>query len=642
MNVIAFPERLLLSARENLAKLVERARSLQVFGPLIDFDVPMWDLSHFLPAKPGAARQNIRLYFTHRDNALRKTMDGRTPLVAPFAEFLKTAICLKQLAASCSPYAHQKTLLVGRFLYDALAHCDHDIVEARTADFQVAANLIRQATSESSAYNRVYELERLAAFVTKYQITKTPIHFFNTLNRVDHTNTRVDEVSRSDRAKRLPSKECIEAVFRASNTVRSGTSDPDLARIAVLEDLMCAPWRINELLGLRVDYERWEAASDNNSRRFGIAHEGSKGAHDQVKWIPQKMVPIAVRALSDVRRITEPSREVARFIETHPGRAWLPEPWRLADPRTPMTSSDIAAAMGFSTKDVANLWMRQRCKERTPASRGYHYALGDLEAAILSALPRLPEGRRLSEYLFLFPRNYFHARVSPVLPLPTFLTQSQMRTFLVGTEQIASIFERMNILDPDGKPFRLSSHGPRHFLNNLANEGMLSDLDIARWSGRKDVTQNAAYDHTGGAPLGRKMQELLKTNAMQGPIVATAKKISPMAREEFLKARFATAHVTEIGMCVQDWSLAPCPSHGACAGCGDHMVVKGDQKQKAAAERLLSEHEAMLEQARVEASEGALGTSNWVAHNEKLIAGLRQILAIHDDPEIPDGNIVQS
>jgi hypothetical protein len=38
MNVIAFPDRLALGARENLANLVAKARSLQVFGPTVDFD----------------------------------------------------------------------------------------------------------------------------------------------------------------------------------------------------------------------------------------------------------------------------------------------------------------------------------------------------------------------------------------------------------------------------------------------------------------------------------------------------------------------------------------------------------------------------------------------------------------------------
>lgn len=40
-----------------------------------------------------------------------------------------------------------------------------------------------------------------------------------------------------------------------------------------------------------------------------------------------------------------------------------------------------------------------------------------------------------------------------------------------------------------------SSHQPRHLLNTLAQRAMLSDIEIAFWSGRKNVEQNNVYDN---------------------------------------------------------------------------------------------------------------------------------------------------
>jgi hypothetical protein len=279
---------------------------------------------------------------------------------------------------------------------------------------------------------------------------------------------------------------------------------------------------------VRADCERWDKRPDG-SVKFGIAHEGSKEAPDAVKFVPTDMKPIAERAVKDLIRLTEPSRAVARWMEEHPGRAWLPETWRLRDRATPMTATEVAAAMGFSHRGVATAWMKERGYSGRVVKHQMTFEQGQLEDAILSAvktvMENVPKGRRLSEYLFLFPNNYFHRESNyfhrerePVAPIPTFLAQSHMRDFLVGGDG-RSIFERLKILDSSGKPFKVSSHGPRHYLNNIANEGLLSDLDIARWSGRKDVSQNAAYDHTGGAPLGRVMRELVKTKAMQGSIV---------------------------------------------------------------------------------------------------------------------------
>lgn len=33
--------------------------------------------------------------------------------------------------------------------------------------------------------------------------------------------------------------------------------------------------------------------------------------------------------------------------------------------------------------------------------------------------------------------------------------------------------------------------------------------------------------------------------------------------------------------------------------------------------------------------------SAWVAHNEKMVTGLKKTLAVHDSPEIVDGTVVQ-
>jgi hypothetical protein len=202
--------------------------------------------------------------------------------------------------------------------------------------------------------------------------------------------------------------------------------------------------------------------------------------------------------------------------------------------------------------------------------------------------------------------------------------------------------KRMDIRDAAGNAYAVRSHELRHFLNNAAQEGRLSQLDIARWSGRKQVGENSTYDHTGGIPLARSMRELLKTDAMRGPIADTFEKLPAVERQSFLKSRLSTVHMTDIGACVQDWSLAPCPNHGSCAGCGDHLVIKGDAKQRKRAEMLLKDYEPMVAAAENEVQEGTYGASNWVEHNRKLVDGLKRVIEVHDDASIPDGTPVQA
>ena len=128
---------------------------------------------------------------------------------------------------------------------------------------------------------------------------------------------------------------------------------------------------------------------------------------------------------------------------------------------------------------------------------------------------------------------------------------------------------------------------------------------------------------------------------MRVPMAETHEMLHPLYRPAFRDTAIATAHTTDLGLCVTDWSLAPCPDHGSCARCSEHLIVKGDPKEKAAAEKLLNEHEWFLADAVREAEEDTYGASNYVAHHRSMVEGLRRILAVHNDPDIPDGTLVQ-
>jgi nucleotide-binding universal stress UspA family protein len=85
-----------------------------------------------------------------------------------------------------------------------------------------------------------------------------------------------------------------------------------------------------------------------------------------------------------------------------------------------------------------------------------------------------------------------------------------------------------------------------------------------------------------------------------------------------------------------------CPRHGSCAACGDHLVIKGNAKKRERAERLLQDYGPIVAEAENEKHGGTYGAGPWVDHNRKIVDGLRQVIAIHDDTSIPDGTPVQA
>ncbi|HZL38927.1 MAG TPA: hypothetical protein VFC45_01450 [Pseudolabrys sp.] len=647
MNVHALPSLALVNARLGMDALIAKARRLPVFGPTVDFDAPVWDLAPVKPARPTAGSAKVaKLYFTTHENGTAKGVKGRTLLAPKFALLLKALIVLREHSHPRGSNDHNRLLRAARSLHDVLANRGHDPIAMVSSDFRRAAEAIDQTNAPTTKYRLGQSLEEIADAVNRYNVAKARIQFSNPFPRVTYDTTRISEEARSERAERMATPEAIDALACASSAVREKGYQPDLLLAAATEMLVCAPWRINDALNVQVDCDRRETVTTEGGpqERLGFAYRGSKGVTASIKWIPSEMKEMAERALADIRRITEPARTVARFMEDHPGRAWLPDPWRLADPDTAVFVPEIASMIGRESTSSTRCWL-ERNAVRPIGRRGRRrpYRLGDIEAAILKLQPALPPGSpALSSYLFLAPHHFFNTHHRTMIPIVVFVMDQNVRDFITGRPGMPSVFERLDLRDEKGEPYAVRSHGIRHFLNTLAQEGGLSQLDIARWSGRKDVRENAAYDHTGGVHLGRKMREILDTGAMRGPIAETIEKLPAIERKAFLESRLATVHMTDIGACIQDWNLAPCPKHGSCAACVDHLVIKGNTKQRERAERLLQDYEPIVAEAENEKQDGTYGVGPWVDHNRKIVDGLRQIIAIHSDASIPDGTPVQA
>ncbi|MBR0910165.1 hypothetical protein [Bradyrhizobium japonicum] len=652
MNVHVLPDRALRDARTKLDALIARARKSKVFADAVVFDEAVWDLAPVKPARnsAGSALQ-AKLYFTTHDGGTAKGLEGRTPLAKPFADFVKTMIVLREESRPRKAKDHGKLLRAARSLYEGMDSINHDPVNLRSADFLAACNDIRtrktqrgKVTEPTTAYRLGQGLEEIAEFINRHGLAKVRISFFNPFKRVTYDHTKVDDEAREERAERMASREEIGAIIDVSHMVRQRADEGDLLRMGAVELMACAPVRINELLWMRADCRRSERTRRKSTGEeveyLGYAYDGSKGAPDTTKWIPSAMMEIADRALADIKRITEPYREIARWMESHPGRAYVAEPWRLADPETMLSHAEVGQALGLA-KLSEHRWLEVNGL-RKREGRHSRYRLGDIEAAILRQQPVLPDPRlKLSDFMFLVPKHFFREDSAAQPYVLTFVTDQQISAFLGCHKGTKGIFERLDVRNEEGVPYQVNTHALRHFLNTCAQEGLLSQLDIARWSGRKDVRQNADYDHTGGIHLARELRKVLETEAMKGPIADTVEQLPPVDRDAFLKGRFATAHFTSIGACVQDFSLAPCPSHGACAGCGEHLVVKGKPEHVAEAERLLQEHQTMLDIARAEMADGTYNAAAWVDHNERVVDGLKKTVAVHADPTIPDGTMVQ-
>jgi hypothetical protein len=629
--------------RQNLERYIEAGRLCGAFGE-IEFDARTWEVPTRTNMPGGSALGELAFTVSSikRDPAT-PAMDER------FAAFMKATIRLEHQSSPSQINKHRRTLAVGRIIYKAAADVDHDPCRLSSSIFARALVLSADARSEvGTIYEVGIILQRLAKTLNDAGIASHRIEFRNAGRKQE----QVRPINDDEEDDRMPSERALEALTRVSQLV---TAPEDVLRIRVVELLMCASWRIIDVMRLPIDCEVHEPVTRNGktvlnpdgspAMRYGLGYRGSKGFIGDVKWITTPMVDVAKRAIADIREITDEPRRAALWMEKNPGRAWVHPDYRLQPRSRILSRIELGKAIGLNpVRNIAKFIERYGLQlSDCSTSRKWRYRLGDVEDAMLRNHKAIQGDfiMKRSEYLLLAFRNTFATARGVLSPIVDVVHYSAISDFLRSKPGKQSIFERFDLRDEKGEPYRLGTHQLRHFMNTIAAEGGLGEIERARWSGRADVRSNEAYDHESGYRLAEKARKVLEQGRMRGPIAVTAERLPPVERSAFTLVHLATVHTTEIGMCLHDWGTAPCPHHGACADCRDCAIVKGDAVHRTRTELLLGEEETTLRRALAEVEEETYGASNYVEHHRRMAAGYRRMLAIHDDPEIEDGTLVQ-
>jgi hypothetical protein len=151
-----------------------------------------------------------------------------------------------------------------------------------------------------------------------------------------------------------------------------------------------------------------------------------------------------------------------------------------------------------------------------------------------------------------------------------------------------SIFERFNF----SKDIAITPHQFRHWINTKAQESGLSDSLIAMFSGRRDIGQNAVYDHTSDSDKVARIASLIKAEPIK-------RDIRVIAQEEYETATGKATTVTPVGLCTQDLSSTPCKFlsdfNAQCVLCSASCHVNRDLKAIDILEKDLSAQKARLE-----------------------------------------------
>lgn len=657
--VIRFQGKPELTARENLAALIERSKEWHVFQ---DFNLS-WgsDPLDFADYYRSIGRSSRTGQIVHLTNLETTRRGNRSPDAIPFAQpFFEGAMALiVEYIRTTGDKAPSKFTATLRLIEYALRQqcrvpniCEIDNETLRIAGERIATNATDKFTA-GRLLERFVEEFLEGGRLTTYPVSWKNPHSFNNQAR---TRTVSPDSGVVKNFNKLPH---MKSVLDLAGVFEDCTYPPDQITTAWFALAMFSPSRVAEILELPVD------CTTEADGVFGLSWKPKKDGPPLTKFaVDDEWVAVARTAIARLTELGKETRRVARWYEENPGQLYLPPGyahlrgmpltfWEAAvivGRKNPLSQGhSLRVAMGESvgtTKD------RSRGEPGNVAKILNLYSFEAVENWVLSAMPReFPKigsqnGQRASGSLFCLPLNIMRGYTDTLNHVPSYITYSQILHDL-GTKPMGkTVFERHGLVDPDtGEFWKMTTHQPRHLLNTLAQSKFVSEQLIAFWSGRKSVKQNDFYNHL---PQEFFLELWVKAGegdapSTVGPLADKARersRLESMSYEDALRLELGHTISTRFGLCRHNYALTPCPKDKDCISCGENTFLKGDERHLAEARAQFAIHEKAEAAAAKMVALGEPGAEKWLAKHADRRARWAEVVTVLTDPEISRGAVI--
>lgn len=637
-------------------QIVETAKQLNTY-PGTEWDAMSWDITDYgIPLTHEKSRK--KLHFT----AIRANRSNpHVPFEHPYGDFAKSIVRMRASARGLSPRGQSHIMIALRYLYETLKRTGKsDPTQLTRKHFRDALALAQRRTKGWTPFHVGRSLQEISIWVDEYKIVQVRINYRNSLSPPRRSDA-LDPESQARGLEKMPSPRALETLADISN---DPFDDNERILVRIIDLLAVGGFRIGEVLRLPLDCWVEESAVDRNGKikldphsgecmkRCGIRYWPEKGGEPYVKWLSDIAVPLAKRAVDDLTRLCAGARSVAAVIEQDPSRVPLSPRYKEDEI---VDLGELAKIIGLNNRRVARVFtLKLMVKPVGTKEKVYGhlptqlFRIGDIEKALVRKLRgfeviKKPGGRvqMLSQSLCVMFRNQFASKMATLRCLPELIGATQISTALGSRNCKYSIFSRRDLTEADGSPMKIRTHAFRHWLNTLLARGGLSDLELARWSGRRDERQNAAYKHGTVEQRIAWSREMIKNGGLQGVVGDTYHAIDdPVEKEDFLKTFVNVAHFTPYGVCLHDYAIEPCGYHLNClSGCSEYLRTRGDETEASNIRSLLGFHLVQLQHSTRAAEAGVDGANNYVRHNRRIVEGAKAALAV-DDIGISDGELI--
>ncbi|MFJ2456717.1 integrase [Pseudomonas protegens] len=515
------------------------------------------------------------------------------------------------------------------------------------ADLDEAAQIAQAHYSRDTAYGAGVYLTQMAEFLYNHLMCGQNLSgWMNPQPRPLDTVKTTSKEGEEARSKRLPGEAELDAI---AEIFASNPSDPkDIFTSSAFALLMCAPSRANEIIALRADAEVEETDREGVSR-YGWRFYSSKNFAGDIKWIPSSMVDIAKTAFHRMLDLSRPARALAAWMEECPNEFYRHKLCPNVADDNPLSVFELTEALGkvFPDRQSAGNFARIR---KLNAEDGAYTLNGLWRHLYVNKLPPgFPwfdekKGVKYSNCIFSVLENQLHAKRHTTSVILQKVNVSTLWSDLgprCTVKNHRSVFDRYGFVHPSGESYKLTTHQPRHLLNTIAQRGGMSNLALAKWSGRANVSTNQVYNHVSDTEVFEKLRLIRTPEQGNSPVKLLHEIHAPIESDDVLIYRDGAAHVTEFGYCVHNFVISPCTKFRDCINCTEQVCLKGHEQNRNRLVGRLEKLERILALAKQGEGLDEYGADKWVTHHVTTIARIRSLLALMDNPEIAEGALVK-
>ncbi|EHM9265113.1 DNA-binding protein [Salmonella enterica] len=480
------------------------------------------------------------------------------------------------------------------------------------------------------------QLEKISKFLCEHNLVKSGYISWKNHVKQKVKNNYLPEIEDYHRRDKLPDEEALLAIADIFSKNDELLSPRDKFTSSVFALLLCCPSRISEILALPADCEITQK-DDKGVERYGLRFYSVKGYGHNIKWIPQVMIPVAKKAIRRLLSLSQNARELAQWCEKYADKFYRHELCPKVDEKLKLTVVQVCHALGYPLHDRKSCVLKIK---RTSLDGGksflnsndYNYSLSDLWEMISSGFSRdfpwydKEKSIRFSNALCLLNADQFSlSRMASIFifykPTKSFFFSDiqSKRSFEVGYK---NIFARYGYYDDEGKPLLIRSQQPRHLLNTIAHYGEMSELDIAKWSGRINANQNRVYNHVSEEDMLDKIKaiKLIKSNYCKRESIPSIE--SPV---DFDNLYQGAIHLTEFGYCVHNYLVQPCNKINQFLEC-DNEALDMESIDRMKLESIREKVTKLKSITQTACENGDYGADKWLQHHEKNLERINKLL----------------